>query len=759
MVESKGARGSVQNDPNQLGAFFLYATVTAIALAVMTGWFFRIPSLVQIFPGFVPMQFNTALCFLLYALAGMLLGRGKTKTGVGLTVLALIMAALTTLQYVTDRSFGLDVLFVQPFVTDRTAQPGRMSPQTSMTFLLQGGVLLILAGVRNRGDARLVSSVLGMAVFSLGLASLISYIGGVEQVVGWVFLTRMAVHTSLGFSLLGVAAIWSCAHWAGEAAEAWRWRSFGVGAVIVLGGVLFWRTMDVDTAKERQTHMSDVLDTKTLEFERSIRLRVNILKRQRALFLLEEGAMATQGRFYERVVEDIPGLGGLFWQDPETGVIKGEGAADLEQYMAESFRSFDPTIREGWQVLEPIRLSGTNRLVHPLVTAVPGADGAVIPLAAWLDLGMMFRRETQDDLRYYFLKIQDGSEEVFQTFSREKPHTMKREGLKTTLDVLNRQLEIEFYLIGDGRKLRPYTGKDMYLLLTILLAVLSALLDRHMYFRGERARAAEALAIRLREEIGARATIEAELVESNRVLKSTNEELQSFAYVASHDLQEPLRKIQTFGKRLQERSADQIDDHAADYIRRMMSASERMGILIEDLLEYSRVNSRGKELQPTSMDMVMQRVLNMLELRIKETGAVFAIGDLPIMEADGHQMEQLFTNLFTNAIKFQSAGSVPEIHVDHQRVERVGEVVNRIRVADNGIGIVPKYHDRIFQPFARLHSRTEFEGTGIGLSICRKIMERHGGRIFIDRSYNTGTMFVLEFPPVKSEGGHVEYAI
>ena len=244
-------------------------------------------------------------------------------------------------------------------------------------------------------------------------------------------------------------------------------------------------------------------------------------------------------------------------------------------------------------------------------------------------------------------------------------------------------------------------------------------------------------------------------------VESRNQELQDFAFVASHDLQEPLRKVQAFGDRLRLHLADQLDADGADYIQRMRGAAARMQTLINDLLAYSRVSRAAHSPQRVALSKVLSEVLSDLESRIESSGAQVQTEALPEIWADPTQMRQLLQNLLGNALKFAHPGRPPQVRVSARLREasRAGETATALlTVEDNGIGFDNRYQDRIFAPFQRLHGRSEFEGSGIGLAIVRKIVERHGGRIHADGQPGQGARFHIELPvgqPALSSGTEV----
>ncbi|MGI9502966.1 MAG: sensor histidine kinase, partial [Geminicoccaceae bacterium] len=218
-----------------------------------------------------------------------------------------------------------------------------------------------------------------------------------------------------------------------------------------------------------------------------------------------------------------------------------------------------------------------------------------------------------------------------------------------------------------------------------------------------------------------------ELKDREAALARSNRELEAFASIASHDLQEPLRKVEAFGDRLKRRYEPELGDDGKMYIDRMQSAVIRMRALINDLLDYSRVTTKAKPFGPVDLTQILQDVVSDLEVRIEEVGGEVVFEQLPVIDADSTQLRQLFQNLIANALKFHRPEEKPRVVI---RTETVDQGMSgskrccRIEVADNGIGFDMKYSDRIFGIFQRLHSRAEFEGTGIGLATCRKIVER-----------------------------------
>lgn len=245
------------------------------------------------------------------------------------------------------------------------------------------------------------------------------------------------------------------------------------------------------------------------------------------------------------------------------------------------------------------------------------------------------------------------------------------------------------------------------------------------------------------EDVTERRLTQGRLAAQRRELERSNAALNEFAFVASHDLQEPLRKIVSFGERLGAAAGPLLEGNARQYLDRMLDAATRMRSLIGDLLAYSQIAGSAPAFAPTSLAAITREVAADLEAAIADAGGRIDVGPLPAIDADASQLRQLFQNLLGNALKFRRPDVPPIVHV---RASTSPDGVCTITVADNGIGFKQEHNERIFRMFERLHTRAQFQGSGMGLAICRKIVERHGGTIAATSTTSEGATFVVTLP-------------
>lgn len=281
--------------------------------------------------------------------------------------------------------------------------------------------------------------------------------------------------------------------------------------------------------------------------------------------------------------------------------------------------------------------------------------------------------------------------------------------------------------------------------------VLSAIVDISERLRLEATRRAnEELERRVQQRTAELEHQTEKLRMSNQALERSNIELQQFAYVASHDLQSPLRSISSFMQLLERKASDQVDEQARRWIRSAVESTQRLSMLIRDLLEVSRVDSRAQSFAAVPLDEALDDALGLLNETLVDSGAkVRRAGPLPLIQGDRSQLVQLFQNLLGNAIKY-CGPDPPRIEIGAQR----DGAFWRVSVRDHGIGIAAEHHERVFEIFRRLHSQKAYPGTGLGLAVCRRVVTRHGGRIWVETPPGEGTCFVFTLPATDEETTH-----
>ncbi len=261
---------------------------------------------------------------------------------------------------------------------------------------------------------------------------------------------------------------------------------------------------------------------------------------------------------------------------------------------------------------------------------------------------------------------------------------------------------------------------------------------------GDLSRAFNRMTSDLRAVTASKADLEQEINERKRIeqaLKRSNEDLAQFASVASHDLQEPLRAIVGFLQILQNKYGDRLDEKGGEYIKRTVDAGQRMQEMIRELLDLSRVSTKGANFAPTDLGEIMQIVMEDLQAIIREKNVEIHYADLPVLEVDAGQIQRLFQNLIVNAVKYNTSPK-PVIEID----SAVNGDTCRFAFRDNGIGISAEFHQRIFTVFQRLHKHDEYSGSGMGLALCKKIVERHGGTIWVESQPDEGSTFYFTLP-------------
>jgi len=320
----------------------------------------------------------------------------------------------------------------------------------------------------------------------------------------------------------------------------------------------------------------------------------------------------------------------------------------------------------------------------------------------------------------------------------------KSPGCRLVLHVLASKLRVRGMFVGLLPDKGRSTEKQKLQILSIIIHYTANAFESNALYKllTDQNRVLEENVRRLNHEAAQRKIAENKQKKYAVELQRSNKELQDFAYIASHDLREPLRKIVAFGERLKHLDSRK-SPKAEDYLSRMHNAAVRMDTLINDLLQLSRITTQAQPFRAVELKSVIAEVLEDLEIHMERTRGKINVNSLPTLEADRSQMRQLFQNLIANALKFHREGVAPVVDLSSRRMD---DGCWEIIVEDNGIGLDPKYAERIFKPFERLHGRSDYEGTGLGLAICRKIATRHEGTIAAKSAAGTGTTISIVLP-------------
>ena len=756
--------------------------VALLGLTVIYGWLMGSRGIVQINDAFAPMQFNTALCFVFSGMGLIAWSTYKRTASRFLGFLTLLIASATLCEYVFVTDFGIDMLFQSEAIMVKTSHAGRMAPNTSLCFILTG---LVLTLTRSHLSARLGFS---GAILVLSLLAFVGYQIDSESIYGWGNLTRMAIHTAIGFLVIAAGLLIMLFRGRKVRMDFWSFLPISLSSIVMIIAFFAWYSASESVYARNKAYfeatVSDVQDA----LKDRYKLYEQALRAGMGLFYASDVVERDEWVSYVKALDvknHLPGISGV-------GYIDYVLAQDMERYTEwvrndglSNFKTYPDTFYPDKFIIRLIEPYEDNKEAVGLDIGFEANRRAAAERARDLGVPALTKRIelVQDEKKKpgFLLLIPVYKDDEVPTTLAERRIKFKgwvyapfvgvnfMEGLT---DFGGNQVDVVVYdgsknaeeaIIFDGalpeNKSQAFdftkttqvrvAGRKWTLQwnvtknfnppanynVAILLLVSGIIFSSFVY-------------VILTQLLRRKEIIDDEVKEQTKVIKQqgrqreqlvqqlarSNEDLERFAYIASHDLQEPLRMVRSFTGLLEEQYADKLDDTAKKYIGFAYSSAGRMQELINDLLEYSRIGTDAERYEDMHLDDILSDVLENLQERIVESKAEISSDDLPTVHGNPVRMTRLLQNLIGNAIKYQPEDENPKIHVYSAEKDDLW----LISVSDNGIGIEEKYSQKIFEPFERLHGKSEYSGTGMGLAICKRIVEDFGGTIWVTSGQGLG---------------------
>ncbi len=753
-----------------------------LAITVMAGWQTENQILVQIHKSFAPMQFNTALAFLFSGLALICVYKGRRDCSQVAGVIVAFIGFSSLLQYVFHIDLHIDHIFTDHTITTKTSHPGRMAPNTAICFTLTGLAFIL------RPFNRHVFIGFAVVVLLFSFLSLIGYIFHTENLYGWGNLTRMAIHTAIGFSLVGTGMLAGAyVNAPNSRFDMWSMTPFTLATLVFVMTFFFWHNME--EAREARINMQ--FKTLTEETNDALLERYTLYEQslRSGLALFYASQSVERGEWHDfvkalRVDENLPGINGIGYIDyvteenldsylqqtraddapefknhPETDfddkfiinyiepVFRNKEAVGLDIGFEANRRAAAERARDTGQasLTKKIQLVQDNKKQPGFLLLIPVYEGKNTPqneqerreqILGWVYapfMGSNFMTDLTNvsNERLSFAVFDGkGTDEKNIIYSSPKYTETADYMLQSTLSIAGQTWTIAW---ASTSKMVASIDDNAPTLLAIFGLLFSILVyfafSRIMHSRETIAKEVEKQTREVRKN---RKILE----QTNQELIRSNKELERFAYIASHDLQEPLRKIGGFTDRLNQKIGDDLDEQTQVYMNFILDGVERMRNLIQGLLAYSRITTEDVKVEKLDANEIVALAVDNLSERVKDTKATVQFQDLPVVSYDKIMLTQLFQNLIGNAMKYKSDRD-PMIEISATDKGEVWEFA----VKDNGMGMEEKYFDRIFTMFQRLHRKEDIPGTGIGLSLCQKIVERYGGRIYLTSTPDIGSTF------------------
>ena len=729
----------------------LLSVVAFIALTVITGWYLQESLLIQISSSFVPMQFNTAICFLLAAIATISLILQKKTLSISLAIILIVLAGLTGFQYIIGQNLGIDQLFMEAYLLVHSPNPGRMGLSTSICFVLIGISVIAENRTINLG----IIKHLVMIVIAIALLSFIGYLGNINTAYVWGNMSGMAVHTAFNFIILGlVIFLVQVQHNKNiEHNKPWHIAPIVTSSLILFLG--FWQSLESFQIQL----MSKQIQKSTEAVTKSIELGFNIQNAEIEQFaiLFKENIHNPETVLTDNMANYFNSHNAVLsinWLD-EDNQLQWSITRD-ERSIATNTQStiqslVTPSIKEIKSEQEPFIVWGnmmnnsvaTYQVLYPLFELdkyygafqVTFLTNTLIPayltesdifathlISLDTDEGNVFRSFALDTL------LEAKKHAAFNTISHEQSFSML--GQQLTLKL---QPSVEF--MEDNLSPIPKFILVIGVLMSFLIAyaLIMRVKERHAYQLSE---ANQQKIISIQKQ----AIIKHEKLE--KTLTRSNEELDKFAYIASHDLKSPLRGIAQVVSWVEDDLKDTISDETSGHLKLIKNRIERLERLLNDLLDYSRVGRLHGDFKNIAPE---EFILEIFQLSNPPAEFKCVINtDIQTIETLHVPLALIIRNLVSNAIKHHDRkDGMLNITVKDQ-----SEFIEFI-IKDDGPGIDPKYHEKVFEVFQTLNARDKVEGSGIGLSIIRKLVNNYQATLNLDSDGLNGSTFILHWPKVQ----------
>ncbi|GJM22731.1 MAG: hypothetical protein DHS20C15_26460 [Planctomycetota bacterium] len=745
----------------------LAAVSLVVSSTVLVGWQLENATLVQVLPDLAPMQFNTALGIALCSIA-LLLRRSRLSAVAAAGAFALAVASFA--QYVGGWDFGLDTLFIEPWTTVRTSNPGRMAPSTAMAMTLTAGALLSLQ-LRQR---KLLASILGTMVMALGGMALLGYALDFSAAYRWGHLTDMAVHTSLCWMLLGLGTIHASIGSRSLFPDATVREPLIAGVLCSFAFVVHSVALAV-LVGGHDDRLESLLNTQAqvaaLHLERTLDEPGATPREQLDPAALERALLGTRAALMTGLHLRLEAPGGHTLHSPTDEALAG---TSWNQHVDVA------GTRPPWTlVLQPSKAwVAANRSRTGESLMLIGAATAVLCALfsrKWVHVLRATRAANATATR---LSLEVGHHrEAREALARSNEQLLEQEG---KLDMALRASEIGSWewdlqtnlLSIDARleqilEVEPGSLNGPYSLWESLIQPASRGPLREAIAATRRGSPPNSIDFRVitprgqTRDLTARGAIlstEGDRPERivglciditrrlkvERELERSNSDLEEFAYAASHDLQEPLRMVTSFCEVVDKRYHDKIDDDGKRYLGYAVEGARRMQRLVAELLTLARVGRSEQPRELVDVGAACAAIVREAADSLKQDGGEIHVGPMPVIYACQTELERLMRNLIMNALRY--GGDSPRVEVGSEL--RGTEQVMWVR--DHGPGIDPRYHSRIFHAFKRLGTRAQ-TGSGIGLALCRKIVDHHEGRIWVESKLGEGATFFVALPVLPTQ--------